>query len=305
MRQDSLAKELFSSELDDIVTERAKNGNQWPPVRPPPTKQVQQKSGASSRITRRGQRPKTTTQPQVAESKQETEPESNSTTTVETTTGKNAAKNRKKREREKRKKLARSFLSDLREQTPQFLKYVFMALDGMNLDISEYPADHVCWRTESIEEYSDLVSALKAAPDEVLLLVESEIGGRPIATFEVLEPIDCGNGRVIGVVEIPAPKDSRAYKRGMEHVEFVVTDDNKNESVSTNSLSDKTHRATLEEFMRMNGAVDWNTKAIDKPRNPDVSVQVELEEFGLCTVKFHLHPLSKVIEYEKGLATTS
>lgn len=304
MRQDALAKEMFASKLDDILEQRAKNGNKWPPVRPPPTKQVQQKSASVRPTTRNGQRrQKTTAQPNVAESKQETEPEYNTATTAETATGKNAAKNRKKREREKRKKKGKVFLSNLREQTPRFLKSVFMALDGMNLNVSEYPADHVCWRTESIEEYSDLVSALKVASEEARLLVESEIGGRSIATFQLLEPIDCGNGRVIGVVEIPAPKDGRPYKQGLEHVKFVVPSVNKNESVNTSPLSDTAQRATLEEFMRMNEGVDWNTKAIDKRLNPDVSLQIELEEFGLCTVKFHLYPLSKVIEYEKEQAS--
>lgn len=296
MRQDALAKAMFASELDDIVTERASNGNQWPPIRLPPKKQVQQKS-VSGRTTRRGQRlPKTTTK---AEANEEPIPESTTTVTASVTNmGNNTSKNKKKREKEKRKKLARSFLSTLREHTPQFLKSVLMALDGMHLDVAKYPTDHVCWRTETIEEYSDLVSALKSS-DEVLLLVESEIGGRPIATFELLESIDCGNERMIGVVEIPAPKGGRQYKRGLEHVEFVVTGDNTNENVSTSPLSDKAQRSTLEEFMRIYGRINWNTKAIDKPLNPDVSLQIELEEFGVCTVKFHLYPLSKVIEYEK------
>mmetsp|Transcript_9576 Transcript_9576/g.17416 ORF Transcript_9576/g.17416 Transcript_9576/m.17416 type:complete len:161 (+) Transcript_9576:240-722(+) len=101
MRQDALAKEMFASELDDIVTERASNGNQWPPIRLPPKKQVQQKS-VSGRTMCTGQRPpKTATK---VEANEEPIPESTTTVTASVTNmGKNTSKNKKKREKEKKK----------------------------------------------------------------------------------------------------------------------------------------------------------------------------------------------------------
>ena len=44
--------------------------------------------------------------------------------------------------------------------------------------------------------------------------------------------------------------------------------------------------------------LEWNEKAKDKEVNPDVSVKVELEDFGICSVKFHLISLADVIKFE-------
>lgn len=304
MQQDALAKELFANVLNDLVAERAKNGNVWPPVRPPPPPKASKQepkpaastfgSRASSPRSKRAKSKGVQARNNEAEEEQpDPEPESPVSNGKSPSEGKNAAKNRKKREREKRKKLTRSFLSNLREQTPVFLTSVLDALDRLDVNVSEYPADHVCWRTESLEEYTDLVAALKGAADDARLLVESEIGGRSIATFALLEPIECNDGRAITVVEIPAPKDGRPYKQGLEHVEFVIGG---NDDAIKNAES---QRQMLDDFMKNHPGVDWNTKAIDKFINPDVSAQVEVEGFGLCTVKFHLLPLSKVIDYEK------
>jgi predicted metalloenzyme YecM len=289
--------------LESVLAERAKqDGSVWPPPRPPPTNQekpviVEKKASSKTRTNTtfakaKGTAPKAS-EPEAAEPQL--------ATTKPADPAKNAARNKKKREREKRKKLARTFLTTLREQVPRFLQAVLSALDRLGVNDSSYPADHVCWRMESIEEYTDLVAALRAATEDTRLLIESDIGGRSIATFELLEPIACGDGRTLNVVEIPSPKEGRPYKRGLEHVEFVIHD-----HVSGNEpMSDEAQRHVLEEFMDTNSEVNWNKKAIVKPLNPDVSLQVELEDFGVCSIKFHLMPLSKVIDYEKDHAIVS
>lgn len=307
MQQDALAKELFASALEDVVTERAKHGNVWPPVRPPPTVQPSKQAAAAVSAGKRvsARRPKRAKSKGVVSNdtndlnkKAEPEPVAAISNKPPDTTGKNAAKNKKKREREKRKKLARTFLTNLRETTPKFLDAVLAALDKLGGSVSHYPADHVCWRTESMEEYNDLVTALRGATDDTQLLIESEIGGRSIATFELLEPIQYNDGRSIPVVEIPAPKDGRPYKRGLEHVEFVIGDDENDNGGTVKSIEEQ--KLVLEDFMNKYPAIEWNTKAIDKPVNADVSLQVELgEDFGVCSIKFHLLPLSKVVECEK------
>ena len=47
-----------------------------------------------------------------------------------------------------------------------------------DIDVSSYPCDHVCYRTETQEEYDDLVAALNATTDEFELLVEGGENGR-------------------------------------------------------------------------------------------------------------------------------
>jgi len=185
-----------------------------------------------------------------------------------------------------------------------------------DIDVSNYTADHVCWRTETMEEYTDLVEALKnSTTKDWTLLIESTIGGRSIATFR----LTCGSGiqvdddtnnnknhRIVDVIEIPAPKDGSPYKTGLEHVEFVIANNNNtpNKDTTTTSslltpLNNEIHQNVLSEFVQQYPSCDWNLKAQGKDINPDVSLKVELDEFGLCSVKFHLLPLAKVIEYEK------
>jgi predicted metalloenzyme YecM len=104
---------------------------------------------------------------------------------------------------------ARSFLTTLQKQVPSFLNEIAAVLrEEYGLDVSDYHADHVCWRTESWEEYTQLIRALKEEEVEeegqqqsigdgknlqqqparkpiFRLLIESDIGGRPISTFEL------------------------------------------------------------------------------------------------------------------------
>jgi predicted metalloenzyme YecM len=218
---------------------------------------------------------------------------------------------------DKQLKLVHKFLTTLSEQVPSFLDGIQSKLLSLyNLDVSQYDADHVCWRTESMEEYTELISALRTTTTTTTtckdnnkwctLLIESEIGGRPIATFCLTRSIIIGYRgatRTINVVEIPAPKDGSPYKTGLEHVEFVIPTKNdirtnKPQAVSS-PLNDAVHQSTLGDFMAQYPTVKWNTKAKDKDNNPDVSLKIELDDlFGVCSVKFHLMPLARVIEYE-------
>ena len=53
------------------------------------------------------------------------------------------------------------------------------------------------------------------------LLIESMIGGRPIATFLLTKPMLFRN-LTIRCIEVPCPKPGRPYKSGWEHVEFAL-----------------------------------------------------------------------------------
>lgn len=189
---------------------------------------------------------------------------------------------------------ALSFLSVLRSQVPTFVIAIEESLDkSYNLNVSEYEADHVCWRTETMEEYSSLRDDLVDSPENYKLLVESEVGGRPIATFALMSGISVGK-RCISVIEIPAPKPGSAYSRGLEHVEFVI----RGSSAASSPVNSEIHQSAFDAFLRQYPTMPWDTKAKTKSINPDVSLKLELKDFGKCSVKFHLFSLEKVIEYE-------
>ena len=145
-----------------------------------------------------------------------------------------------------------------------------------------------------MEEYTDLVDALRGA-EGWTILIESEIGGRPIATFRLEQGIPCGD-RLLDVVEIPSPKEGSAYKSGLEHVEYVLKCGDEKRPISPRN--DETHQTVLDSFMAEFPNFQWNKKGKDKELNPDVATKIELSEFGICGIKFHLMPLSEVIEYE-------
>ena len=310
IEKDELALELFRNELEGIVTERtalqgdADVNNIWPPKRPAPKEsenptvdEVPVRRRRIRNVTRLGDKPKvdgggTTKSSDVAQQENSAQDALSSTAS---SSNKNVAKNKKKREKEKRKKLVFKFMSDLSERVPVFVQSIQARLLANGMDVTKLDADHVCWRNETVEEYTDLVTALRAAVDECTLLVESNVGGRPIATFQLTKPIQCEN-RTIGVIEIPAPKDGSVYRSGLEHVEFVIAGDRCDQPSSP--VNDALHQSQLSDLMQTYPGLEWNEKAKDKEVNPDVSVKVELEDFGICSVKFHLISLADVIKFE-------
>ena len=194
-----------------------------------------------------------------------------------------------------------SFLSYLHDHVPTFFSSIVTELKSQHgIDALIFHADHVCYRTESIEEYTTLITALQSSNAEFSLLIESEIGGRQIATFKLTTPIcytlENGIYRSIDVIEIPSPKEGSAYKAGLEHVEFVVEDEAG--GLISSPLNDETHQNALNRWMEKYPSVSWNTKALSKECNPDISTKMELDVYGTVSIKFHLMPLEDVIKFE-------
>ena len=182
-------------------------------------------------------------------------------------------------------------MDQLRAQIPEFVDTVAKSLGALGIDLSDCTPDHVCWRTETLEEYNNLVAALRASESLCTLLVEAAVGGRLISTFRMAEAIGVLNGRhSIALLEIPAPKDGRHYTQGLEHVEFVIPS-----TAKISPMSDAHHRHYLQLWMDKYASLNWNTKAFSKSINPDVSLSLDCT----CCVKFHLVSLEKVIEFEK------
>ena len=150
-----------------------------------------------------------------------------------------------------------------------FLDRLLRQLEAIDVDVSAFELDHICYRVETMERYKELKTELQK---RATLLTESQIGGRPIASFKLYQPIHY-LGRKIAVIELPAPKPGSYYPEGWEHVEFVLG----------------YHPATfLEQYPRLR----FKTKALAKKVNPDVSLQ-----FDGFAVKFHEHSLEYVIQY--------
>ena len=163
----------------------------------------------------------------------------------------------------------RKHITDILGSPDSFLQTIFQNLQQINLDVSNYELDHICYRVETEKDYQEKKIQLSDLGE---LLVESLIGGRPISTFKLNDPIEYLE-REIYLVELPAPKSGSKYQEGFEHVEFVI---------------DK----SLEEFKAQYQAIDFDEKGFQKEINADLRIG-----FGKSSVKFHEHNLEYVIKY--------
>lgn len=231
---------------------------------------------------------------------------------------------------------AESFLATLQAQVPPFLAQVVTTLKEVyGLDVSDYSVDHVCWRTETWTEYTQLIEALKEQEHQPQgktraifhLLIESEVGGRLISTFELAKDAtmfldetngnhgdDCKKCHRVSVIEIPSPKPGSPYPSGLEHVEFILPPSSDGGSSTANDivspLNDDVHQQAFQTLMKLHPHLPWNTKAMkSKAINPDISLSMELrdvttssERRRTCSAKFHLVPLADVIASEKILS---
>ena len=93
-------------------------------------------------------------------------------------------------------------------------------LRAANVPIDGKRVDHACYRSATKDEYFAAKRAAEAGG--ATLLVESMIGGRPIATYALARPIST---HAIALLEPPAPKPGRPYATGWEHAEIALGDD--------------------------------------------------------------------------------
>eukprot|EP01137_Pigoraptor_chileana_P020301 Opistho-2@493 len=148
-------------------------------------------------------------------------------------------------------------------------------LSAAGVDVSRYEMDHVCYRVESNDEYLEKKKELNTIGQQ--LYGDAIIGGRPIATFKLNEPIRT-NGKEVTCVELPSPKRGSPYKTGLEHAEFVIDE-------------------SFEAFMARHPSLVFDLDAINKEINADVRLSFE---DGAISAKFHHMPLEKVMDLENA-----
>lgn len=104
------------------------------------------------------------------------------------------------------------------ELAVEFLEQLFKSLGDTKIEISlHWDIDHLCYRVDSLNRYEELKTDFLTF---ARLLIESDVNGRPIATFKLNSPIVFKEWS-IDVVELPAPKPSKSTPEGFEHIEVV------------------------------------------------------------------------------------
>lgn len=158
----------------------------------------------------------------------------------------------------------------------QFLDELTSNIEKTWIDISNLFLDHICYRTSSNEDYENKKNIISEWWWD--LLIESMIWWRLIATYKLFDPI-VYKKRIIGILELPAPKPDAKHITGWEHVEFVIPE-------------------SLESFyLKHSHKVDFIVKWLAKKYNADL--EIEFKPWVAC--KFHTQSLEKVIANEKSL----
>jgi len=112
------------------------------------------------------------------------------------------------------------------------------------------------------------------------------IGGRPISTIQLWEPIRYKEWS-IACVELPCPKAGSYYAKGWEHFEVVIADRG-HSCAGTEEI--------LMKFVGKYPSISFDMRAAGKEVNADVSVSVCGD--SVTSVKFHCAPLYDVIAFE-------
>ena len=146
-----------------------------------------------------------------------------------------------------------------------------------------------------VKKIKSLFSSKEDNGDLGDILVENMIGGRPISTIHLKQPIlintsnDCNF--TIPAFELPCPKPGRFYESGWEHCEFAVKN-------KYNALHD-----FVEDYRNK---IQFDYRAYQKNVNNDVSLEVnyfEKDQKKTGQVKFHLLPLDEVVKKQLAEGT--
>ena len=150
-----------------------------------------------------------------------------------------------------------------------FLDKIMLNLDKIGIDSFDLlEIDHICFRVNSYERYDVKKGELENFGE---LRSENIISGRPIAIYELNEPLVYGE-YIIKCVEIPAPKENKHYIEELEHAEFVI-------------------KISLKEFLEKYKNIDFNMSASEREINPEIII-----DFGDCAVKFHEEGILDVVK---------
>ena len=165
-------------------------------------------------------------------------------------------------------------LSDFKSQAHDFLRSLFLILDQNKIIVEKnWNIDHLCFRTATEADY---VETKKQFSEFSKLLIESEVNGRLISTFQLQQPIQF-NDWSIDLVELPAPKHGKITARGFEHIEIVVD-------------------VPFETIKKRWAHCPFDDSGLKKDFNQELEIN-----FGSMAIKFHYLSLSSVINVEKNV----
>lgn len=155
-------------------------------------------------------------------------------------------------------------MSPTRKQAEAFVSSLLEAAMAKKYDPSTWIIDHICYRTSTYEEYHQVLEQLAVPSSDLagMVLSTAMVNGRPITSLRLNEPLSV-DGKLIEVLEIPAPKSSQSYSSGFEHAEVLALEPVKENEVMLMPGKVKFHYLPLSGLIAVEekpGLGDWITK---------------------------------------------
>lgn len=174
-------------------------------------------------------------------------------------------------------------LQDLITDLPNFEQRLANFSAKLNLDLTQFSADHIslrCYQTETAERWRG--GLLHCGH----LMSETQINGRPICLFDLAQPLSVGPWQ-IDCIELPYPGRTHYPHQGWEHVELVLPGDPQTLRQRARALLPTTLPAGInEKFSSPQGEHE-------RLANPTFAVSD-----GEITIKFHPYTLRQIIDSE-------
>ncbi|MUJ22798.1 VOC family protein [Aliivibrio fischeri] len=178
---------------------------------------------------------------------------------------------------------------------PSFMEKIQALLDVLEIDLTQYQADHIALR---INDRDVAEAAHQAWLQQAEEWSNNEINGRPIIALGFNQALTI-NGWSIECLELPYPGDKSYPQQGWEHVEWVIPCDVDSQEAFLEyvfktfpSLKDKWGN-----LASMGVKVKQSCPSGDAERIANYTVAFKYQ--GVC-IKLHPHSLKAVIESEQA-----
>ncbi|MUL01397.1 VOC family protein [Aliivibrio fischeri] len=178
---------------------------------------------------------------------------------------------------------------------PSFMEKIQVLLDVLEIDLTQYQADHIALR---INDRDVVEVAHQAWLQQAEEWSNNEINGRPIIALGFNQALTI-NGWSIECLELPYPGDKSYPQQGWEHVEWVIPCDVDSQEAFLEyvfktfpSLKDK-----WDNLASLGVKVKQSCPSGDAERIANYTVAFKYQ--GVC-IKLHPHSLKAVIESEQA-----
>lgn len=171
-------------------------------------------------------------------------------------------------------------LQDLLADLPRFEQQLVAFATQLNLDLTQFCADHISLRCHQAEIAERWRLGLQQCGH---LMSETLINGRPICLFDMTQPLNVGPW-LIDCIELPYPGKKHYPHEGWEHIELVLPGD-------PQTLMHRA-RTLLPAVLPAGVSVKCSSPHGEHERlsNPTLAVSD-----GEITIKFHPYTLRQII----------